>query len=652
MATLVSDVNTRVRSLVGDSGTDWTTSAILLPYINAAYAEVATQLRARGATLLRKTSNVITGPTSPIPRGTYPTDLIRPIEIVERQSGVGTFVRMTQSTGFLNDRAATLLYGQWDWKNDSIYLPGTTGTVDIKIEYDAALTVLTADGDTLVIPDCLNAVAFLAAAYAVRGRGQPALYKDLLEKGQAAVDQLTASDLDMKGAMSGRWGPADQTTTVTNTVQAALRLASSLINDNQAPKLNDSQIFGHIRSAYRDIVRRLRAEGVKLFRRTSSAITVPSGTKALLRSSGTTYPSDLMRPLELMEKVTGGGGTYRRMSQNVGLFDDRAATALLQNWEWKDDGIRFGAGASGDVDVVIEYEATVSELVDSRDTFAVPDCIDAVAYLAASYAMAARAGQDPAVAARVDARAQASVAALVSSELGVQRALEGRWGLQDQTTPTVGRVTAQYVIHMASPFIARALEGPPMSDAEILGFMRMAYQDVVKALRAAEVNVFLRQTTLVITAGTTAITRTSTPPLPSDLVRPYRIATLADNDPANRTAIVRTTANALQAVSDNTMGLWAWRDDGIQLSPSVFNYGVTIQYEAMLPDITSPQDEIKIPDGATAVAMMTAAYAVIMDKPEAAKGLKDRALEIVADIARSEKMAAAANTGNDFFDNG
>ena len=40
------------------------------------------------------------------------------------------------------------------------------------------------------------------------------------------------------------------------------------------------------------------------------------------------------------------------------------------------------------------------------------------------------------------------------------------------------------------------------------------------------------------------------------------------------------------------------------------------------------------------------------DKPEAAKGLKDRALEIVADIARSEKMAAAANTGNDFFDNG
>jgi lipoate-protein ligase A len=191
-----------------------------------------------------------------------------------------------------------------------------------------------------------------------------------------------------------------------------------------------------------------------------------------------------------------------------------------------------------------------------------------------------------------------------------------------------------------------------MSDAEILGFMRMAYQDVVKALRAAEVNVFLRQTTLVITAGTTEITRTSTPPLPSDLVRPYRIATLGNNDPANRTAIVRTTANSLQAVSDNTMGLWAWRDDGIRLSPSVFNYGVTIQYEAMLPDITSPQDEIKIPDGATAVAMMTAAYAVIMDKPEAAKGLKDRALEIVADIARSEKMAAAANTGNDFFDNG
>lgn len=191
-----------------------------------------------------------------------------------------------------------------------------------------------------------------------------------------------------------------------------------------------------------------------------------------------------------------------------------------------------------------------------------------------------------------------------------------------------------------------------MSDPEILGFMRMAYQDVVKGLRAAEVNVFLRQTTLVITAGTTAITRTSTPPLPSDFVRPYRIATLLESDPANRTSIMRSTANSMQAVSDNAMGLFAWRDDSIQLSPSIAGYTMTIQYEALLPDITSPQDEIRIPDGATAVAMMTAAYAVIMDKPEVAKGLKDRALEIIADIARSEKMAAAANTGNDFFDNG
>lgn len=651
MAILVSDVNTRVRGLVADSATDWTTSAILLPYINAAYFEVATQLRARGATLFRKTSNIITGPTSPLGRGSYPSDLIRPIEVVERVAGTGLFVRMSQSTGFYNDRAATALYGQWDWKNDSLYFAGTTGTVDIKIEYDAALTVLTADGDTLVIPDCLNAVAFLAAAYAVRGRGQPSLYKDLLEKGQAAIDQLTASDLDMKAAMTGRWGPADQTTSTLNTVQAALRLAASLVNDNQAPKLNDPQIFGHIRSAYRDIVRRLRAEGVKVLRRTSAAITVGAGTKALLRSSGTQYPSDLQRPLELMEKVTGGGGTYRRMSQNTGLFEDRTATALLQNWEWKDDGIRFGAGASGSVDVIIEYEAIVPELVDSRDTFAIPDCIDAIAYLAASYAMISRPGQDPAVAARVDARAQASVAALVSSELGVQKALEGRWGPQDQTTPTVGRVTAQYVIHMAAPFIARALEGPPMSDAEILGFMRMAYQDVGKALRAAEATVFLRQTTISIPGNMTAVTRTSSPALPSDFVRPYRLAVLEGGDPNNRWSILRTSANAIQAAADDTMGLFAWRDDAIQFSPSATGYDLKIQYEATLPDITSPQDEIKISDGATAVALMTAAYAVIMDKPDAAKGLKDRALEVVADLARSERMAAAAGTGNDFFPN-
>lgn len=656
MAILVSDVNTRIRSLVGDSATDWTTSAILLPYINAAYEKVATLLRARGITILRKTSaaiTVLTGTTAITRSGgtTYPGDLVRPIELVERVSGSGSYVRMVQSQGVMQDRATSTLFGEWDWNNDEIHFVGASGDVQVKIHYDATLAALTADSDTLLIQDCLNAVAFFAASDAVRGRGQSALAADLATQGQTATDAITAAELTSKESLGGRWGPQDQSTA--NSVQSVIRLASVLLNkDPKLPGVSDADLMPFIRAAYREVARRLRAEGATLFRRTSAAITVTAGTTALLRSSGTQYPSDLVRPLEVMERENVvpffDVGRYHRMSKSTGLFEDRAQTSLLQEWEWKDDGIRFGPGASADVQVKIEYDAALPELDKSTDILLIPDSADTVAYLAASYAMGARVGQDPAVHDRVEKRAQASVAALIAGEAAVRQPITGRWGLQDETTPTVGRVTAQHVVRLMAPLCM----GMGVEEAGLFQFVRLAYQDVAKMLRGMDMKVFVRYATVNINSGVSSITRISSPALPSDLIRPLYISSLVDQDPANRWALVSSSKNSILRPSDDSLGTWEWRDDGIYFPQTTSSYSIRIVYDAVLADLASPQDEIGISEGATAVAFLAASYATTAaGKVDVGAALKARAIEIARDIAEAEKHTATAMTGNSYYEN-
>jgi hypothetical protein len=129
-----------------------------------------------------------------------------------------------------------------------------------------------------------------------------------------------------------------------------------------------SNLDPFIFTAYRDVQRLLRAAGVTMFRRTSAPIVLAAGVTRIERTAGvspvspTAYPSDLVRPVEVAERINPAGGTtLTRMSQSAGIMEDRALTALMQEWDWKYDAIVF-PGATGDVAVVIEYEAALADL--------------------------------------------------------------------------------------------------------------------------------------------------------------------------------------------------------------------------------------------------------------------------------------------------
>jgi hypothetical protein len=669
MATTVATIETRIQRFVADSLGDWATAANLDPFIFTAYRDVQRLLRAAGVTMFRRTSAPIvlaagvtrierTAGVSPVSPTAYPSDLVRPVEVAERINPAGgtTLTRMSQSAGIMEDRALTALMQEWDWKYDAIVFPGATGDVAVVIEYEAALADLTSGSSTLLITDGDDAVTYLAAARALRSRGgQDDLAATLETAAQQSIAAIVASELSAKASMKGRWGTQDQGEP--GSVQSVLRFAGPLVNDNlpqgQQP-LGDADLVPYVRAAYRDIARRLRAEGLAVFHRTSAPIEILAGVKLLGRTGGTTnLPADFIRPLEVMERVS-GTGTYTRMSQSEGLFEDRAATDLMQEWEWKDDALRF-VGASGAVEIIIEYEAALPELLSPSDLLLIPDSHDTVAYLAASYALSTRSGVDSS---KLDAKAKDAVSALVASELRLKQAMGGRWGPQDQAAFD----TVQSVLRVCSGLVNERRDVPALSDAALMTHVRAAYADIIQMLRIQR-TMYLVKTVVIlnVTNTNTSLGPDTTPALPADFIRPLYVREQhtvqggmtangwSHMEPISLSGIGTTNARTQQP-GDTYRGYYRW-SNGELLFPAtgVFegnpvHTDIELTYEFEPGPLLTPQTRIAVPGAGTAIAVQAAAYAVIA-RGQDATALQGRADRLVAMLVDADKISRETATG-------
>lgn len=163
----------------------------------------------------------------------------------------------------------------------------------------------------------------------------------------------------------------------------------SIVSDPTPDYLSDAILLPLIQRAYRKAARVLRAAGVGLLRKDSADISVPASTVVLERTSGVQYPSDLLRPLVLREKTT-GGTTFTQMSQNhEEFFYDKTAGTLREIWDWWGDQIHIPAASAAST-IVIRYEAELPALTGNSSTILIPDGLDAVSLLTACYAAQAR----------------------------------------------------------------------------------------------------------------------------------------------------------------------------------------------------------------------------------------------------------------------
>ena len=84
-----------------------------------------------------------------------PPDLILPLSLMQRQTGSGAqFTPMQPSKQPLQSRIPGPYFGDWEWRDDGIYMVGCSNTMDIRIRYEAQIGRIsqTANYSTTSIP--------------------------------------------------------------------------------------------------------------------------------------------------------------------------------------------------------------------------------------------------------------------------------------------------------------------------------------------------------------------------------------------------------------------------------------------------------------------------------------------------------------------
>jgi hypothetical protein len=134
-----------------------------------------------------------------------PGDMIYPEKLWERATGTNdNFTAMTQPQFGLPPVQQSEWLGQWEWRGDQIWMPGSTQARDIRMRYWAQLSQFfsaTLDFNSTYVPilDCTDAVAYKTAVKYARMLGSPGL-EDL--KQEAAVQMFQLKNATTRRAQS------------------------------------------------------------------------------------------------------------------------------------------------------------------------------------------------------------------------------------------------------------------------------------------------------------------------------------------------------------------------------------------------------------------------------------------------------------------
>lgn len=165
------------------------TDAELKGFIDLAYDDCYLTLAERHVTQLRAQADVNSVPAntramSLTSTPALPTGFVEPIEMWEQIPGASFWTAMRKVTDHLPMNATQAnLNGLWKWENQQVYLPGATGTVNLRFAYIFKLTPLSLPTDAVAIADLVNPLSYFAASLALNGnefyekKGFDALYR-------------------------------------------------------------------------------------------------------------------------------------------------------------------------------------------------------------------------------------------------------------------------------------------------------------------------------------------------------------------------------------------------------------------------------------------------------------------------------------------
>ncbi len=154
-----------------------------------------------------------------------------------------------------------------------------------------------------------------------------------------------------------------------------------------------------------------------------------------------------------------------------------------------------------------------------------------------------------------------------------------------------------------------SFEQKPLTEAEVGGYVKLAYRDVAQRLAERGVKNLRIEVDLTVPAGTTVLDSTSTPPLPADFLEPIR-AWEKPGGAGNWLPMTQARDHLpFNADQVERLLMYEWRDQAIRLIGSTGSVTVRFHYVGRLADILLPSDTIGLPDLINAVAYRAAELA-------------------------------------------
>lgn len=100
-----------------------------------------------------------------------PPNMVKPLEIWERQTGNNYWVPMTQVADSISTRPIMPRISEWDWEAETLYLPPWNETNDLKIKGLMYAPDLTATSSPVLVARCQTALAYLLLVEVAKQRG-------------------------------------------------------------------------------------------------------------------------------------------------------------------------------------------------------------------------------------------------------------------------------------------------------------------------------------------------------------------------------------------------------------------------------------------------------------------------------------------------
>ena len=217
------------------------------------------------------------------------------------------------------------------------------------------------------------------------------------------------------------------------TLAEIYEMARATLADVGGDVYTDTVLSPFAKRACQKAARYLRSQGVSLFRKESTNISVAAATVKLERTAGTTYPTDMLRPIEIRERLaTETDADFKSMRcQNGFIPTDQTPGSLRQIWDWLGDTIVFPAGTANSV-FRIQYEAyfvdPVSYTIPGSTLIAMPEAGEAIALLIAAYAFYSR--DEQANGDKAYAQGMEDLSMIATAEKNVATARAARYGRQ------------------------------------------------------------------------------------------------------------------------------------------------------------------------------------------------------------------------------